>query len=95
MGVDYSGYMVVGNEYEEISIPEDVEDVYDWLDENDMRHFSPHYDAPLHECSIGFSIGDVEVGKMEVWLQEVKELAVKFKEITGADAYLFGTQHIY
>ncbi len=98
MGIDVSGGMFVGAHYDDIYFDEDNEeglDFYEWIEEHELSTFHPNYDAPSEYCHFGFSIDDVEVSEMdEEWFASIKALADKFKEITGADAWLIGMQDI-
>ena len=98
MGIDVSGGMLIGAHYDDIGFDEDNEErleFYEWIEHHGLTSFSPYYDAPVDEWIYGFAIADVEVSEMnEEWFAEIKDLAEKFKEITGADAWLIGMQDI-
>lgn len=99
MGIDYDGGMIVGNYYDKIDydrIPDDLDDDYEWLEDQGMSYMSPYYDCLRSECIIGFKIDDIDVNEMnEEWFNMIKEKAKKFKDITGIDAKLIGTQDIW
>ena len=97
MGIDYSGGMIIGCKGNEVSEPDDYEDGFvEWLEENDMTYMSLYYDADKENQYVGFLVQDVSANEIEgKWLDNVKKLAIRFKELTGQDASLIGTQDIY
>lgn len=97
MGIDISGSMLIGNIAENITIPESYEDdIYRWADDNGMNIFNQWFDCDIEGQYVGFSVLDIPVDKInEEWLKDIKELAIKFKELTGKEAMLIGTQNVW
>lgn len=102
MGIDYDGGMIIGNYFEEISIPEEWYEEQsndyetEWIEENDLSRMCPWPDAHLDACIVGFEIPDVKVKDMdEAWMDMIKEKAKKFEELTGAEAILIGAQDVW
>ena len=96
MGIDYSGGMIVGEEFGKINIPEDYEgEGYEWVEDVGLERFSPWYDAEVEYCVVGFSVSDVSVDEITgEWLSIVQRKARKFYELTGVKAKLIGMQDI-
>lgn len=97
MGIDIEGGMLVGRHGSELSVPDDYEeDMNEWVEGVGMESFPEHYDAD-EDCSFyGFAIPDVAVADMDDdWRDNLNEKAVKFKELTGLDAFLIGTQRVW
>lgn len=97
MGIDYDGGMIVGACGDMFSEPEGYEDDFsEWVEDNDMDVMSLHYDASEEYQIIGFKVPDVPVSEMDGdWLKDVKEKAKLFKELTGVEPKLIGTQNIW
>lgn len=105
MGVVIDGGMIVGASGCDLTLPEKPDHVeleYDWdiswwlCEEHDMDRQAEYFDADPESIHYGYSIPDVRVEDMdEAWLQNIKDLAAKFKEITGVDAYLIGAQDVW
>lgn len=76
---------------------EAYEEFYEWYEEVGMRTMSLRYDADSDNQILGFEVDDIEVlsEKFPAWLEDVKSKALKFKELTGIDAELIGTQNIW
>ena len=101
MGIDYSGGMLVGCEGLPCEPDDwDEDENGDWeeylYEEHNIKRYSQHYDADTDECYFGIPIDDILVAEMDnEWLVSIKQLAEYFKDITGEDAYLIGTQNIW
>ena len=97
MGIDISGGMIVGANADDISVPECVDcDLYEYAEEHGMERFSKHYDADDSYCVYGFTVSDVSVDDInQEWLNKIKNLGEKFKDLTGVDAELIGMQNVW
>lgn len=97
MGIDYDGGMIVGCHGKEIEVPEDYDgDFYEWCEENDLDIMHLYFDSDKNNSYIGFGILDVPMKNLTIeWVFEIKKLGEKFKELTGVDAFLIGTQNIW
>lgn len=103
MGIDYEGGMVVGEvgselDYDKLSELSEVEDDpgYFLVEEKGMENMSLWFDADFENTIYGFAVADIEVEKLDqAWIDDIKEKARVFKEITGVKARLIGTQNIY
>jgi len=95
MGVDTDGGMIVGEEMSKITLPDEA-DIRDWMYDNNLSHMSPWYDSGPENWTIGFSVNNVPVDKMDVkWLEDIKLKAEKFEKLTGTKARLIGMQNVY
>ncbi|MCP4365439.1 MAG: hypothetical protein GY800_09105 [Planctomycetes bacterium] len=104
MGIDYSGGMIVGAHGSDVQTGVDIdfddneeyEYIDEWIEEHGMTTMSQHYDADIDYQYVGFEVSNVLVHEMEgEWLTNVKKLAAKFKDLTGVEAKLIGTQNIW
>lgn len=92
MGIDYNGGMIVGCEGDKIDCHDDH---IGWACDHDMVCMSQFYDAGKENQYIGFFVQDIKVDNIDLlWLDSIRLLAIKFKELTGQDAILIGTQDI-
>lgn len=95
MGMDISGGMIVGALGSDLTVPEEYDGaLYEWLEDLGFDRMSQWYDCGPDNCYYGITMPDVEVGYMDPWVRHVKKAAIKFKELTGVDAQLIGTQDI-
>jgi len=96
MGVDIEGTMIVGRWGSELESFTEIDDVYDFLvEDNNMDAVSTYYDCPAEHMIFGYYIDDINVDDLGLeWLNTVKEQAKKFKEITGLDAELMGVADV-
>ena len=80
----------------DIDVPNGCEDaLYEWAEDNEMDSLSQYYDCDEDYRYYGFTVSDVPVNEMDVgWVDDVKKKAAKFKELTGVDAQLIGSQYI-
>lgn len=103
MGIDYDGGMVVGElgselDYEKLSELSEVEDdpQYFLVEQKGMESMSLWFDADFENTIYGFGVEDIEVEKIDqAWIDDLKEKARVFEEITGVKARLIGTQNIW
>jgi hypothetical protein len=99
MGIDIDGGIIVGrqvDEIENVSDPLFDEDINEWLEKYNLTNMNPWFDCESDYWIVGFRLDDILVGDIdEKWVQDVKEKARKFKEITGTDAKLIGMQDVY
>lgn len=104
MGMSIDGMMIVGLYWDEvegnITVPEKFQEQYEddlleWLyEEHGMYFCSDHYDSG-YEGHIGFPIDDVSTDDLnEQWLEDIRQLANEFKEITGLTPRLIGCQNV-
>lgn len=97
MGIDYDGGMIVGACGDDMldCVPEGME-FYEWAQDNGLESMAMYYDADSSDCYYGYTVDDVPVPDIEgEWLTDVKAKAAKFKELTGMDALLIGSQDIW
>lgn len=101
MGIDIEGMMIVGERFDKIEALPELLNKYNVDDEDDFveKYFdycSPYFDAPTEHFVIGFGVNDVPIDSEEfaIWIDDVKEKAKEFEEITGIKAKLIGTQHV-
>ncbi|RKZ94768.1 MAG: hypothetical protein DRQ46_09420 [Gammaproteobacteria bacterium] len=95
MGIETDGGMIIGRMGCDIPMKDGV-DIDEWADENDITYMSLVYDAQLYDRVYGFLVEDVWATNIEgEWLTQVKELAVKFEELTGVPALLMGSQDVW
>lgn len=96
MGIDYSGMMIIGVDYEEL--PEhiqEIEDIYEWADKEGLDIASLWYDAGTDGMIIGKSIEDVSEEDFDEWTIKVKQMFKEVELILGVKPKLIGTQDIY
>ena len=95
MGIDIEGGMVLGEQVKKLKLPEDVY-VPDFVDDNNMTHMSPWFDADPEEWTIGFKVKDVAVSDMtEEWFDTINTQAKTFKALTGTLPKLIGMQTVW
>ena len=97
MGIDYNGGMIVGAYGDEITVPENFEDLNSWLlDKYDMTRMASFYDADNSNSFFGFPIDDILINDLnEEWINKIKKLGKKFEDITLIKATLVGIQDIF
>ena len=102
MGIDYRGYMIVGRDYEDL--PDEViteieekfdDDIYEWMEANDLTHASLWYEAGTDGMIIGISVEDVYEHSLDDWFLKLKETFTKVREVIKVEPKLIGTQDIY
>ena len=74
-----------------------LEEFYEWYEAHDMVTYSFHYDADSDNQILGFTITDINPlsSEFDKWLEDVKEKAQKFYELTGVEAQLIGMQNVW
>ena len=95
MSISYDGGMIVGRDWADMNIDTEEMSVGDWLEENAMAAMSAYSDCGPHGWTVGFEVKDIIVNDIDEWIKEVKATAKEFKELTGYDAKLIGTQDIW
>jgi len=96
MGIDINGGMIVGNDAGHVPVPDDVEDTLDWLEEQGMDQFCRYFDADFDAQVWGFEIKSVwREDELDDFMAEIKRKMAKFKELTGADAKIYGMQNVW
>ena len=99
MGIDITGYLMVGGDYEDVAkmlTEEQKEDICKTLEELGLTSASPYFDADIRECFIGYVPTPLMLNLDDPnWMNEILEYKEKWKELTGTPAYLIGTQHVY
>ncbi len=96
MGIDTDGGMIMGSHINDITIPEDCDGCAGgWAYENDLTVMSEYYDCDEDAMWVGFEVKNIKATDLDTdWLIGLKDLAIKFKELTGADASLIGMQNV-
>ena len=96
MSIDTSGGMLVGGDFDNVTVTDNNEEgVIEYLYEQGIEIYSPWYDAGENSCTVGFPVEDVEVKDMdEQWLDNIKQLSIKFEQITNSTASLIGIQDV-
>ena len=94
MGIDYDGKLIVGGHYEDVVhlIPDDCE--YELLEDLGLDWAYPYYDACVSECIIGYSLPHLPLNDPKSY-DVIKEYAKQWEALTGKEALLIGTQHIW
>ena len=97
MGIDIEGGMIVGRLGKDMQSCSGDMSLYEWaVEENEMDSFSMYYDAGEDYQYFGFEVKDVNVDDIEgEWLEDVKEKSKRFKDLTGLDAKLIGSQNVW
>ncbi|AGH31968.1 hypothetical protein VPIG_00111 [Vibrio phage PWH3a-P1] len=77
-----------GNYYEEF---------YEWYEAQGLETYSYHYDASSDNQILGFTVSDVDPLSPEFsdWVEDTKDKAHKFYQLTGIKAELIGMQDVY
>ena len=85
---DCEMYGVEGNYYEEF---------YEWYESEDMSTYSYYYDADSDSQVLGYTVEDIDPlsDEFDLWVEDVKQKAEKFYELTGVDAELIGKQNVW
>ena len=73
------------------------EEFCDWYESEDMETFSFHYDAGESSQVLGFTVEDANPlsEAFDVWLNDVKNKSLRFKDLTGIDPKLIGMQNVW
>ncbi len=79
------------------SVDDCFDEFYEWYEHHDMETMSSNYDAGTDNQIVGYKVKDIEPlsPEFDTWLANVQEKARLFKELTGCDAQLIGTQNIW
>lgn len=93
MSIDIGGGMIVGLVGYEFTEPKG-ESLWEWAEDNELDSMSFYYDGGPEDRIYGYSIADVSVNDIDKFAEKVKELGKQFKELTGQDAILYGTQDV-
>jgi len=99
MGIDYSGKLLVGGYYDDVSdavnkyIGDKDIDECEVLEELGLSYASPYFDCDINECYVGFEFPDTPF--TEGWYKQFEDAAAKWKYLTGVDAKIMGVQHIW
>lgn len=73
-----------------------IVDVHDFCEEHNLKVMSEIYDADIDMSYVGFEVEQIKTSEInQKWLDNIKELGVKFKTLTGQEASLIGTQNVY
>ena len=96
MGIDYDGKLIVGGDYDDVAhlIPEDCEDEYDVLGGLGLDWAFPYFDCCISDCTVGYALPDLPLNDPKSY-EVIKEYAERWEGLTGKEALLIGTQHIY
>lgn len=96
MGVDISGGMIIGEIGSKLESQDENMELYEWAEEVGFESMSLYYDASSDATFYGFEVDDVPVKDIDdKWIEDVRGKASKFKELTGVEARLIGTQSVF
>lgn len=99
MGIDIDAKMIVGVKYSDL--PAELKklstnDLYNFLEDNELEYASLWYDAEMEGWVIGRTVdNDVPEEDLDAWLNEVKEAFKEVQEILKTKPNLIATQHVY
>ena len=96
MGIDIDGRMIVGASGSDVYNAVDVDDYLEWAEEECLCVCPAFYDAGFERSMVGFEVKAIDPNDPEFldWLANVVALSKDFKELTGLDAMLMGTQDV-
>lgn len=95
MGIDYSSMMIVGVRADKIPL-KDGEDLYDFVQEHGLENCAEHFDADIDSRIVGYKCpNNVSFQDLDSFLEEVKPLFDKLRQLTGCEPHLIATQDIY
>lgn len=102
MGQEICGWIIVGAHGTDLlkKKPEEFGSLCEWIGEESehwMECVSQYYDANEPYRYWGYLINDVDICSVgwEEWIDNVEKYAQQFKEITGVQARLIGSQSVY
>lgn len=99
MGIDIDAKMIVGVYYDDLpkELRElDDDDLYDFIEDNELNHASLWYDAGMEGWIIGRTVNnDIPEANLDAWLLKVKEAFKEVQEILKVKPDLIATQHVY
>lgn len=102
MGIDYSGMMIVGVDYDEL--PEEVlaeieekfdGDVYEFKEHYGLDNASLWYDSGTDGMIIGKQVEDVFKEDLDKWVKKLKKTFDEVESILKVKCKLIGTQDIW
>lgn len=99
MGIDIDAKMIVGVYYDDL--PKelrklDYDDLYDFIEDNNLNHASLWYDSGVDGMLIGRTVNnDVPEENLDAWLIKVKEAFKEVKDILKVKPDLIATQHVW
>lgn len=102
MGIDYSGMMIVGVDYEELpdEVSEEIEekfddDVYGFIEHYILDTASLWYDSGTDGMIIGKQVEDVFKEDLDKWVEKLKKTFDEVESILKVKPKLIGTQDIW
>jgi hypothetical protein len=96
MSIDISGGMIIGEIGSKIESKDEGMELYEWAEDVGFESMALYYDAGSDATFYGFEVDNVPVKDIDdKWLVDVKEKASRFKELTGVEARLIGTQSVW
>jgi len=98
MGIEYQGFMLIGEKMSNISIFINQKnfDWDKWIEENNFEMADPYFDCDMEDRYIGFKIEDIPIKDINnEWLDNLKLLGKKFEELTDTSPKLIGILNIF
>lgn len=99
MGMSISAKLMYGMFYDELieELCEDaVEELNELLEDGDIDHASPTYDAPRDEWFVGYELGEMfDYELVDSFVQELRVAEETFKERFGVTGNVRACQHVY
>lgn len=99
MGIDVESKLIVGLSFPDLETwleeqrQDDPDlDIISVIEEN-FIHASPSYDCDLYEWIIGYEVGTYK--SAEEVVEEIKELEIKFQQLTNLQPMVYDTPHVY
>lgn len=99
MGIDIDAKMIVGVYYDEL--PKNLrelnyDDLYDFIEDNNLNYASLWYDSGMDGSIIGRTVNnDIPEQNLDSWLLKVKEAFKEVESILKVKPNLIATQHVW
>ncbi len=97
MGADIEGVMIVGNDANGFDYPAKYGSYMDFIEASELDIMYESYDSRPDRQYFGFKVDGIpikDIHEKSKWLEDVREKAKRFEELTGLEAKLIGTQDI-
>lgn len=96
MGIDVGSALVVGLPF--YDVVEDNDEFYEKYD-GDLDQISPYFDADSDCCILGYRIAGTDYTydevSMDTFLQDISEAKQKFLKLTGKEAKVYVSPHVW